>query len=66
MNVWGVGLIVCFCIQLCYLHFWCVCGAYIFRCLVFCILVVDVAHVESGCILNLLYSHMEFNFVGEH
>jgi len=39
------------------LHF----GAYIFRGLVFCI--VDVAHVECGYILNLLYDYVEFNFV---
>jgi hypothetical protein len=37
-------------------------GAYIYRCLVSCI--VDVIRAECGIILNLLYSHMEFNFVG--
>ena len=36
-------------------------GAYIYRCLVSCI--VDVIRAEWGTILNLLYSHMEFNFV---
>jgi hypothetical protein len=36
--------------------------AYIFLCLVLCI--VDVAHVECAYILNLLYSRVEFNFVG--
>ena len=41
-------------------------GAYVVRIffddLFFCI--VDVAHVECGYILNLLYSNVEFNFVG--
>ena len=37
-------------------------GAYIYRCLVSCI--ADVIHAEYGTILNLLYSHMEFHFVG--
>ena len=40
-----------------YLHF----GAYIFQCLVFCI--VDVAYVQCGYVLNLLYDYVEFNFV---
>jgi hypothetical protein len=26
--------------------------------------IVDVAHVECAYILNLLYSHVEFNFFG--
>ena len=37
-------------------------GVYTYRCLVSCI--VDVIYAECGIILNLLYSHMEFNFFG--
>ena len=37
-------------------------GAYIYRLLVSC--VADVIRAEYRTILNLLYSHMEFNFVG--
>jgi len=41
--------------------FWCVSGAYIYQCLVSCI--VDVIHEECGNVLIVLYINMEFLFL---
>jgi len=60
--VYGVLFLLCVFVYICinYIFGVYVGCVFIFGILFFCI--ADVAHLECGYIVNLLYSHVEFNF----